>query len=350
MTTPDAVSDPSLPEPAAVAEWLRRYRPQLRPPLDITLITGGRSNLTYLLADAGGPRWVLRRPPLSGVIASAHDVLREYRIMHALAGTDIPVPTMVAECSDPDVIGAPFFVMDYVAGVVLRDQDTAERELPEVGRGNVGDSIIESLAALHRLPPSDVGLADLGKGYGYIARQLSRWELQLERLGVPASAGMHGVLTRLQASVPEQREVTIVHGDYRPGNTIVGPDGRVLALLDWELATLGDPLADLGWLMAYWGSPDEAPLPLSVPTRADGFARPERLIERYAELTGRSVDDLGFYVAFALWRLAAIIAGVNARVRQHAYGSGQPDDDPSADQRVEQLTAAAAAAATAAGR
>jgi aminoglycoside phosphotransferase (APT) family kinase protein len=350
MTTPAAPSDPSLPEPTAVADWLRRYRPEVRPPLEISLITGGRSNLTYLLTDADGPRWVLRRPPLSGVIASAHDVLREYRIMHALAGTGIPVPTMVAECSDLEVIGAPFFAMDYVAGIVLRDQDTAERELPEAARANVGDSIIDALAALHRLPPSDVGLADLGKGTGYITRQLGRWELQLERLGVPASAAMHGVLTRLQAGVPVQQEVTIVHGDYRPGNTIVSPQGQVLALLDWELATLGDPLADLGWLMAYWGSPDETPLPLSVPTRALGFSRPERLIERYAELTGRSVDDLGFYVAFALWRLAAIIAGVNARVRQHAYGAGQPADDPSADERVEQLIAAAAAAATAAGR
>jgi aminoglycoside phosphotransferase (APT) family kinase protein len=350
MTTPAAPSDRSLPDPGAVANWLVQFRPQLRLPLDITLITGGRSNLTYLLTDAVGPQWVLRRPPLSGVIASAHDVLREYRVMHALAGTGIPVPTMVAECGDLEVIGAPFFVMDYVSGVVLRDQDTAERELPETGRAHVGDSIIDTLAELHRLGPSDVGLAELGKGHGYITRQLARWELQLERLGIPASAGMHGVLTRLQAGVPEQKEVTIVHGDFRPGNTIVGADGQVLALLDWELATLGDPLADLGWLMAYWGSPDEAPLPLSVPTRASGFARPERLVERYAESTGRSVDDLGFYIAFALWRLAAIIAGVNARVRQHAYGSGQPADDPSADQRVEQLTAAAAAAASAAGR
>lgn len=350
MTTPAARSDLSGPEPSAVADWLRSYRPQLQAPLEITLITGGRSNLTYLLTDASGPRWVLRRPPLSGVIASAHDVLREYRIMHALTSTTIPVPTMVAECSDLEVIGAPFFVMDYVAGVVLRDQETAERELSEPGRAHVGDSIIDALAALHRLPPSNVGLADLGKGHGYITRQLSRWELQLERLGVPASAGMHEVLTRLQAGVPEQQEVTLVHGDYRPGNTIVDADGNVVALLDWELATLGDPLADLGWLMAYWGSPDEVPLPLSVPTRAAGFARPERLTERYAELTGRSLDDLGFYVAFALWRLAAIIAGVNARVRQHAYGSAQPTDDPSADQRVEQLTAAAATAAAAAGR
>jgi aminoglycoside phosphotransferase (APT) family kinase protein len=350
MTTPSSVADPSDPEPAAVADWLGRHRPHLKPPLDITLITGGRSNLTYRLSDTDGATWVLRRPPLSGVIASAHDVVREYRIMQALAGTGIPVPTMVAACSESDVIGAPFFVMDYVAGVVLRDQDTAERELAVPARGHVGDSIIDSLAALHRLSPAQVGLAELGRGHGYIARQLSRWELQLERLGVPAGAAMHGVLTRLQAGVPEQKEVTIVHGDYRPGNAIVGPDGSVLALLDWELATLGDPLADLGWLMAYWGTPGEAPLPLSLPTRAAGFARPEELTERYAELTGRGLDDLGFYVAFALWRLAAIIAGVNARVRQHAYGGGQPAEDPTADHRVELLTAAAAAATTAAGR
>jgi aminoglycoside phosphotransferase (APT) family kinase protein len=239
MTTPPAVPDPSDPSPAAVVDWLRQHRPQVQPPLEISLITGGRSNLTYLLTDSTGPKWVLRRPPLSGVIASAHDVLREYRIMHALAGTGIPIPSMVAECGDLDVIGAPFFVMDYVDGVVLRDQASAEQELPEPGRANVGDSIIDALAALHRLPPGDVGLGELGKGHGYISRQLSRWELQLERLGVPASAGMHEVLTRLQAGVPEQKEVTIVHGDYRPGNTIVDRDGQVLALLDLGLTGRG---------------------------------------------------------------------------------------------------------------
>jgi aminoglycoside phosphotransferase (APT) family kinase protein len=350
VTDPTA-PDPTAPDPTAlpcdiVAGWLAARGVAIEPPLSASLITGGRSNLTYRLADAAGTQWVLRRPPLSGVIASAHDVLREHRIMAALAGTPVRVPVMTAACDDVDVIGVPFFVMDYVDGVVLRDQATAEAHLTEAARAATGTSLVDALAALHAIDPAEVGLVGLGKGTGYVGRQLARWGRQLERLGIPEDARLHEVLVRLQADVPEQREVTIVHGDFRPGNVIVGPDGNVRALLDWELATLGDPLADLGWLVAYWGAPGDG-LTLPVPTRAAGFERRERLSARYAQLTGRSLDDLNFYLAFALWRLATIIAGVNARARMGAYGTASVDV---ADDRVKQLTHAARAATEVAGR
>jgi aminoglycoside phosphotransferase (APT) family kinase protein len=340
------MTDPTTLPCAAVAGWLATRDVAIEPPLEASLITGGRSNLTYQITDAAGMRWVLRRPPLSGVIASAHDVLREYRIMAALAGSEVPVPEMVAACDEEDVIGVPFFVMHYIDGVVPRDQATAEAQLTEAARAAAGASMVDALAALHAIDPATVGLADLGKGHGYVSRQLARWERQLESLGVPEDALLHDVLVRLQADVPEQREVTIVHGDFRPGNVMLGPDGRVRALLDWELSTLGDPLADLGWLMAYWGAPGDG-LPLPVPTRAAGFEPRDRLSARYARLTGRSVDDLDFYLAFGLWRMAAIFAGVNARARMGAYGTAAVGV---ADDRVHKLAAAARAAAEVAGR
>ncbi|MCU1617878.1 MAG: aminoglycoside phosphotransferase [Frankiales bacterium] len=345
------------PPAAVVAGWLRARGVQVDGTVSIELIPGGRSNLTYLVADAGGHRWVLRRPPLAGVIASAHDVLREHRIMAAVAGTGVPVPAMVGACADESLIGAPFFVMEHVEGVVPRNREVAEAALSLPARAAVGDSLADALARLHAVPAAEVRLGDLGgrhQGRRYVSRQLDRWKLQLERLGAAAGPELHAVFVRLQDSVPEQREVTLVHGDYRAGNTIVGPDGRVRAVLDWELATVGDPLADLGWLVAYWGSPRLPELPMSVPSTAPGFAPVDAVVARYAGLAGRDVTDLDFYVAFALWRLAAIVSGVNARVRQHAYGSAEPssDDEPTAegDRRVAVLTAAAEAATTGAGR
>jgi aminoglycoside phosphotransferase (APT) family kinase protein len=340
------VTDPTALPCAAVADWLATRDVAIEPPLNASLITGGRSNLTYQIADAAGTQWVLRRPPLAGVIASAHDVLREYRIMAALACSAVPVPPMVAACDDLDVIGVPFFVMGYIDGVVPRDQATVEAQLTAAARAVVGASLVDALAALHAIDPAEVGLAGLGKGNGYVSRQLARWERQLERLGIPEDARLRDVLVRLRADVPEQSEVTIVHGDFRPGNVIVGPDGRVRALLDWELATLGDPLADLGWLMAYWGAPGDG-LSLPVPTRAANFEPRELLSARYAQLTGRSLDDLDFYLAFALWRMAAIFAGVNARARMGAYGTASVG---TADDRVKKLARAAGVATEVAGR
>ncbi|HKF31670.1 MAG TPA: phosphotransferase family protein [Jatrophihabitantaceae bacterium] len=340
------MTDPTALPVDVVGRWLAAQGTQVVPPLRAEVITGGRSNLTYLLSDAAGARWVLRRPPMSGVIASAHDVLREHRIMAALEATAVPVPRMVAACEDTSVLSVPFFVMQYVAGVVPGDQELAEQTLDLPAHAALGPHLVDVLAGLHAVTPSDVGLADLGKGTDYVTRQLTRWERQLDRLGVPATAAMREVLIRLRDGAPEQRDTTIVHGDFRPGNVIVGEAGQVRAVLDWELATLGDPLADVGWLLAYWGEPGDG-VPLPSPTRGAGFTRRDDLATRYAETTGRPLDDLAYYLAFALWRMAAILAGVNARARQGAYGAVSVDV---ADRWVEQLTDAARAAAQAAGR
>jgi aminoglycoside phosphotransferase (APT) family kinase protein len=334
------------PTAGRIARWLADRGVEVREPLRFAVVPGGRSNLTYRVTDAAGGRWILRRPPLSSLHASAHDVLREHRIMAALRPSAVPVPDMVGAEPRPDLIGAPFFVMAYVDGTVLADQATAERALEPAARARAGESIVDLLATLHAVDPAAVGLADLGRGGDYLGRQLRRWGGQLDRLD--DDGRMRAVLHRLRASPPEQGDVAIVHGDFRPGNMIVGSDGTVRALLDWELCTLGDPLADLGWLLAYWGSGTEVALPLSVPTRAAGFPSREAVLERYARRSGRAVHDVGYYVAFALWRLAVILAGVRARTRDGAYGA--PAADATLEERVATVVAAADAATRAAGR
>jgi aminoglycoside phosphotransferase (APT) family kinase protein len=311
----------------AVVGWLRAHGATVAEPLDAAVIAGGRSNLTYRLTDAGAARWVLRRPPLGQVLESAHDVGREHRIMSALVDSAVPVPRMVGFCPDANLIGAPFFVMEYVDGIVLADRDTAERGLDPAARWTAGISIVDLFGRLHAIDPAAVGLGDLGKGDGYLERQLRRWGNQAERLTLaPAQAElMRDMLDRLRTAPPAQSGTAIVHGDFRPGNIIVGRDGAVRALLDWELCTLGDPLADLGWLMAYWGSPDGPPLPLAVPTRAAGFPTQDDVARRCAEATGRDIVEVDYYIAFALWRLGVILAGVQSRLRQGAYGEAADD-------------------------
>jgi aminoglycoside phosphotransferase (APT) family kinase protein len=249
---------------------------------------------------------------------------------------------MVGSCPDATLIGAPFFVMEYVDGIVLADQDTAERELDPTARFTAGISIVDLLGRLHGIDPAAVGLGDLGKGDGYLERQLRRWANQVERLTLAQAQAdlMRDVLGRLRTAPPAQSGTAIVHGDFRPGNLIVGRDGAVLALLDWELCTLGDPLADLGWLLAYWGSPDGPPLPLAVPTRAAGFPTRDDVARRYAEATGRDVVDVDYYIAFALWRLAVILAGVQSRIRQGAYGEAVDDEKAVGAKMVGVLAAA----------
>jgi aminoglycoside phosphotransferase (APT) family kinase protein len=349
---PDGADPTELPV-AQVSAWLATNGVEVAEPMGVDLIAGGRSNLTYALTGADGARLVLRRPPLSGVIASAHDVLREGRIMAALADTPVPVPAVLASCADTAVLGAPFIVMDYVDGVVLTDRARAEATLDERARGRAATDLVDALVQLHAVLPEQVGLGDLGRGEGYVERQLRRWSGQLDKLGAAGDARMRELHERLAAAVPEQQETTIVHGDFRAGNTIVGPDGRVRAVLDWELATLGDPLADLGWLVAYWGDPGAGgPLPMPVPTTAAGFGPAGELVTRYSANSGRSVAELDYYIAFALWRLAAVLAGVQARARQGAYGrtAGAEIGAASGDERIQQLLAAAAAAAGRSGR
>ena len=310
-----------------VTRWFGEHVPGAVPPLDFALIAGGRSNLTFKVTDAAGSAWVLRRPPVGHVLATAHDMAREHRIIAALAPTPVPVPTPFGLCTDDAVNGAPFFVMAYLDGHVLRDAKMAEALYTPNQRRQAGHDLIDVLARLHAVDLDAAGLADLGRTEGYIARQLKRWYGQFQAStaetgrSVPLVDAVHA---RLSATVPEQQGATIVHGDYRLDNTVLDDEGRVLGVLDWELCTLGDPLADIGLLMVYWAEPgDEAPVLGVAPTTAGGFPSRKEMKARYAERTGRDVSVLDFYVAFGYWKLACILEGVYTR-----YAAGAGGGDP----------------------
>ena len=280
------------------------------------LIAGGKSNLTYRVTD-GDRAWVVRRPPLGHVLATAHDMTREYRVMSALRDTAVPVPHMVALCEDPDVIGAPFYVMELVEGEVLRtDADLAGRSRED--RAELAHQLIDTLADLHSLDPESLGLKDFGHPEGFLERQVRRWGQQLERSRSRDIPGVEELAGDLAARVPASQRATIVHGDYRLDNAIVGPDQRIRAVLDWEMATLGDPLCDVGLLPVY-----------ALPTRGiagvvsdgmgphNGFPPMEQLIERYAARTGLDVAPLPWYTALGYFKLAVICEGIHYR---HAHG------------------------------
>jgi len=320
----------------------------VEPPLSFELITGGHSNLTYRVADAQGVRWVLRRPPLGQVLATAHDMGREHTILAALGPTDVPVPSVVGLCTDDEVNGAPFYVMDFVPGTVVRDVTTSN-ELTVAQRRRAGESIVETLAAIHAVDVDMVGLGDLGRREGYIERQLRRWYGQFEKSKTEERPLVDEVYRRLADAVPEQGPATIVHGDYRLDNCMLGEDGSIVAVLDWEICTLGDPLADVGLLQVYWADPDEPTHSgLPAPTSAEGFPTKADLAARYAEVSGRDLSALDFYVAFGYWKLACIIEGVYARYKGGAMGDR--GDRGAFDFFGQQVEALAEAAQQALGR
>jgi aminoglycoside phosphotransferase (APT) family kinase protein len=321
MTT--TTSDVEGVDSAHVTAWFEANVPGVAPPLSFDLIAGGHSNLTFSVTDQNAKRWVLRRPPLGHVLATAHDMRREHTIISALGPTSVPVPPAIGLCMDDAVNGAPFYVMGFVDGHVIRDTSIAEKVLDDAGRRRAGDSIADVMADIHAVDVDAVGLGDLGKKEGYIARQLKRWYSQFQASNelterpVPA---VHEVHDTLAARIPDQGPATIVHGDYRLDNCMVGDDGRVVAVLDWEICTLGDPLADVGLLMVYWNDPGDAPSLTTAPTTAPGFPRRADLRDRYAERSGRDLSHLDFYVAFAYWKLACIIEGVYSRYLHGAMG------------------------------
>lgn len=311
---------------SAVTGWLAERVRALSPPLRFALIEGGRSNLSYRVTDRDGRSWVLRRPPLSGVLESAHDMGREHDIQAALADSPVPVPPVVGHEPDDSVIGAPFYVMEHVPGPVLRDARDAQRELDPPARAQAARSLVDVLVALHDIDPDAVGLGDLGRREDYIARQLHVWHRQVTEGSPREVVPVDRVHDRLREAVPEQTEATIVHGDYRLDNLILSPHGEVRAVLDWELCTLGEPLADLGLLMVYWAEPGDARMPLlQAPTVADGFPARAAVVDRYAERSGRDVSRLDYYVAFGHWKLACILEGVRARFAAGAYAHEDAD-------------------------
>ena len=290
--------------------------------LTFDLITGGRSNLTFTVSDSGGRQWVLRRPPMGRVLATAHDMAREHRIINALADSGVPVPGIVGLCEDEKVNGAPFYVMEFVPGLVIRNADEAE-QVPIDVRHRMGESLIEVLARLHEVDLEAVGLANLGRHENYIERQLKRWRTQFEKAAtreVPGVLETHEILSSL---VPVQQGAGIVHGDYRLDNCMMSPTGEVAAVLDWELCTLGDVLADVAGMVAY--NDDRATGGNPPPTSVEGFPTSDAIREAYARHSSRDLGHLDFYIAFAYWRIACIVEGVYTR---YAAGVMGDQNDP----------------------
>ena len=309
----------------SVTAWLDSHVDGLEGPYDFSLIEGGRSNLTYMVTDHTGRRVVLRRPPLGHVLATAHDMGREHKIISAVGTTNVPVPQTLGLCSDEDVNQAPFYVMDFVDGVVL-DSPEKGAELSVGQRQAVAFNLIDVMADLHAIDVDAVGLGDLARREGYVERQVKRWTRQWADSRTRELAAIDEVADLLAASIPEQKSVSIAHGDYRLGNCLTDlENNRIAAVLDWELCTLGDPLADLGYLGVYWADPEGNGQRSNDPTGAGKFPRYEQLVERYATRTGRDVSNISYYVAFSAFRLAVISEGVYARYLHGAMGD---DVDP----------------------
>ncbi len=311
-----------IDDEARVGAWIAEHVPDTAPPFAFELIAGGRSNLTFKVVDAAGRRLVLRRPPIGHVLATAHDMAREHRLIAAVGLTDVPVPPALALCTEEAVNGAPFYVMGFVDGVVLDSAEKTAELTPEVRRAAAFD-LIDVLAALHSVDVDAVGLGDLARRDGYVERQLKRWSTQWANSKTRELAAIEEVERGLRKQIPVQQGAAIVHGDYRFGNCLTDPvAGRIAAVLDWELCTLGDPMADVGYLGIYWSDEGSLPRRANDPTAAGGFQSYAEMVERYGERTGRDTSQVAYYRAFAAFRLAVISEGVYAR-----YLHGQMADD-----------------------
>jgi aminoglycoside phosphotransferase (APT) family kinase protein len=322
---------------AALRVWFPQHVAASRAPLEVSLISGGHSNLTYRVDDANGGIFALRRPPLGDIPRSAHDVLREHRILSALQRTAVPVPCVEAVCRDLTVIGAPFYVMRWVDGriadrLALVDEILATTQ----ARRRAAISLIDGLADLHRLDVDLIGLGDLGRREEYLPRQLERlrrvWDKTRTR-DLPIIESLHA---RLLERKPPQRYTGLVHADYRLGNLMLGADGRIAAVLDWELCALGDVLTDLGHLLDNWDEPADSWPNVWMeiaPTRAGGFPSREELVARYAQKTGFEVSNLDYYRAFGYWRIAVIAEGMKRRYESGAMGT-HTADSADLDRRV----------------
>ncbi|MFD1831591.1 MULTISPECIES: phosphotransferase family protein [Streptomyces] len=299
-------------DPARLRAHLDRERPGLvRGELSAELIEGGRSNLTYRVTD-GTSRWVVRRPPLGHVLATAHDMAREHRVVSALGPTGVPVPGTVLLCEDESVLGAPFYVMEYVEGTPYRTAEQLAPLGPERTRELVL-SLADTLVELHAVDPASVGLADFGRPEGFLERQLRRWGKQLDASRNRDLPGIDELHASLGARLPASPAPAVVHGDYRLDNVLAGPDGTIAAVLDWEMSTLGDPLTDLGLLVMYSSQRHVPGAPIATTREAAGHPGPEELVERYAALSGRDVSAIAWYTAFAYFKLAVILEGIHYR-------------------------------------
>ncbi len=331
ITAMDTNGAPSLtpaPEPAGVSvrnveRWFATEVPHAVPPFVFELIAGGHSNLTYRLTDAAGQQFVLRRPPLNSVLATAHDMGREWRAIHALQDTLVPVPPALGFCPDPEVSGQPFYVMGFVEGCVQHSITQTLTLTPEQRRIS-GETLFDVLADLHGIDVEAVGLLGHGPHTGYVERQIRRWYKQYTVSKSQDTPDLESSYVRLLERLPEHSELTIAHGDYRLGNCITSPTGPIAAVLDWEISTLGDPLADLAYLLNTWVRPGSVIATMSdaamLPTMADGFGSAEEMLHRYAVRSGRDVSHIEYYVAFNHFKSACIVQGVLSRYLSGALG------------------------------
>ncbi|MEL7156273.1 MAG: phosphotransferase family protein [Actinomycetota bacterium] len=318
-------------ETEPVSSWLEANIDGAVGPFRFALITGGHSNLTYSVTGADGGHYVLRRPPLGMVLATAHDMAREHRIIAAVGQTDVPVPTALGVCTDEAVNGAPFYIMGFVEGTVLHDAEIADATIGDHDkRAALSRSVVNVLADLHLADPDAIGLGDLGRKEAYLDRQLKRWKRQWEASKTRELPAMDQAFELLTAAKPEQRYTGIVHGDYRLGNMLIDPAaGSISAVLDWELCTLGDVLADVGYILNNWLQPGEESLrgATAHPTMHGGFSTREELVRDYSERTGFEVTGIDYYRAFQNWRLAAIVEGVLARYLEGVMADDSVDTD-----------------------
>ncbi|MEV0263344.1 phosphotransferase family protein [Streptomyces sp. NPDC050617] len=291
---------------------LDRERPGLATArLTAELIEGGRSNLTYKVTD-GASRWVVRRPPLGHVLATAHDMAREYRVISALHDTSVPVPATLLLCEDDSVIGAPFYVMEFVDGTPYRSAE----QLAAIGPRRTREVVLglaDTLVRLHSVEPAAVGLEDFGRPDGFLERQLRRWGKQLEASRNRELPGIDELHQALARKLPRSPAPAVVHGDYRLDNVLVTADDRISAILDWEMSTLGDPLTDLGLLMMYSEQEAVEGSPVATTRGAPGHPEPAEIAERYAAGSGRDLSALPWYTAFAYFKLAVILEGIHYR-------------------------------------
>ena len=323
MTGTPSPAPPGL-DLARLATYLDSACPGvLRGPLVAEVIAGGKSNLTYRVTDADHDV-VLRRPPLGHVLPTAHDMAREYRVIAALHPTGFPVPVPLHLCQDVEPLGAPFYLMSFVDGRVLRSHEDIDGLSPQTAH-RTGELLVDTLAQLHAANPAAVGLADFGRPDGYLERQVRRWYEQWERSKTRELAALERVVARLRESVPRPARAGIVHGDFRLDNVIMDADvTRIVAVLDWEMATLGDPLADLGLMVVYTELAAAGLAPTQPTMRPDhGFLSAAEVVQRYGQVAGADVDQIGWYVALGYYKLAIVSEGIHARFLQgKTVGSG----------------------------
>jgi aminoglycoside phosphotransferase (APT) family kinase protein len=315
VTREESMSLADLIDVENLTTFLRAHLPPQEGALVVEKHEAGFSNETFYVSW-GPMRWVLRRPPRGDILPTAHDMIREYRVLSGLAPTGVRVPRPAVACEDLSVIGVPFYLMERIEGIVIRDQLPPEFDTPN-DRKRIGEELIDALVELHAVKWQETPLANLGKSQGFLERQLRRWLGQLE-LTLPRTRplpGLREVFDWLHAHMPEQSATSIVHGDYKLDNVMFTPyPAKLVAIFDWEMATLGDPLADLGWVITYWGPTGDPPEPdpkgSNHITSQSGFLSREEMIARYEEKTGRTLKHFAFYHCLAVWKLAIILEGL----------------------------------------